>query len=207
MHWWLLVHSSPWCCDFLTLRISLIFYSPSRGSSGKKKEPPLLGIPLIFKNVWAGPEVNSHLSEFLKMKKNGCRWATFKYLCTCVPVFGGYLVWGVGQSDPAPMTAPVPFGMNSSSSQLLDLLQALRLGQFFFFSLTYFKATHKKIYSTAQAFQTTTTYLPPSKTLNLVVTQEQKQCSKRWCYRSNGEVLLQKTMLHRCVEAMLQKQC
>ncbi len=102
VHWWLLVHSSPWCCDFLTLRISLIFYSPSRGSSGKKKEPPLLGIPLIFKNVWAGPEVNSHLSEFLKMKKNGCRWATFKYLCTCVPVFGGYLVWGVGQSDPAP---------------------------------------------------------------------------------------------------------
>jgi hypothetical protein len=50
----------------------------------------------------------------------------------------------VGQNDPAPMIAPIPFGMNSSSSQLLDLLQALRLGQFFFFSLTYFKATHKK---------------------------------------------------------------
>jgi hypothetical protein len=47
-----------------------------------------------LKNVWAGPEVNSHLSEVLKMKKNGCRWATFKYLCTCLPaVFGGHLVW------------------------------------------------------------------------------------------------------------------
>jgi hypothetical protein len=48
----------------------------------------------------------------------------------------------LGRSDPAPMTAPVPIGMNSSSTQLLDLLQALRLGQFFFFSLAYFKATH-----------------------------------------------------------------
>jgi hypothetical protein len=48
-----------------------------------------------------------------------------------------------GRSDPAPMTAPIPFGMNSSSSQLLDLLHALRFDQFFFFfSLTYFKATH-----------------------------------------------------------------
>jgi hypothetical protein len=37
----------------------------------------------------------------------------------------------VGWSDPAPMTSLVPFGMNSSSSQLLDLLQALRLGHFF----------------------------------------------------------------------------
>jgi hypothetical protein len=48
-----------------------------------------------------------------------------------------------GRSDPAPMTAPVPFGMNS---QLLDLLQALRLVtfSFLFFSLAYFKATHKK---------------------------------------------------------------
>jgi hypothetical protein len=36
------------------------------------------------------------------------------------------------------MIVPVPFGMNSSSSQLLDLLQALRLGHFIFiyFSLT-----------------------------------------------------------------------
>ncbi len=63
----------------------------------------------------------------------------------------------------------------------------------------------KQIYSTAQAFQTPTTYLPQSKILNLAVTQELKQCSRRWCYKSNGEVLLQKTMLHRRVEAMLQK--
>jgi hypothetical protein len=35
----------------------------------------------------------------------------------------------LGRTDPAPMTAPVPFGMNWSSFQLLDLLlQALRLG-------------------------------------------------------------------------------
>jgi len=54
-----------------------------------------------------------------------------------------------GQNDLAPMTTLVLFGMNSNSSQLLDLLQALRLGQFFFFSFTYFKATHKKIYSIA----------------------------------------------------------
>jgi len=58
-----------------------------------------------------------------------------------------------GWSDPTPMTTPVPFGMNSSSSQLLDLLQTLRLGQFFFFPFTNFKATH----------QTPTTYLHPIK--------------------------------------------
>jgi hypothetical protein len=48
----------------------------------------------------------------------------------------------VGRSDPTPMIAPVPFGMNLSSSQLLDLLHTLRLGQFFFFPLTYFKVAH-----------------------------------------------------------------
>ncbi len=47
----------------------------------------------------------------------------------------------------------------------------------------------------------------PSKTLNLVVTQKQNQCYKRRCYRNNVKVMLQKTMLHRCVEAMLQKRC
>jgi hypothetical protein len=69
-----------------------------------------------------------------------------------------------GRSDPAPMTAPIPFGMNSSSSQLLDLLQALRLGHLFIYfpSLTS-RLPIKKIYSTAQAFQTPTTYLRPTK--------------------------------------------
>jgi len=38
-----------------------------------------------------------------------------------------------GRSDPTPIIASILFGMNSSSSQLLDLLQALRLGQIFFF--------------------------------------------------------------------------
>jgi hypothetical protein len=69
-----------------------------------------------------------------------------------------------GRSDPAPMTAPVLFGMNLSSSQLLDLLQALRLGQFFFFPSFISRLPIKKIYSTAQAFQTP----------NLAVTQQQK---------------------------------
>jgi len=85
-------------------------------------------------------------------------------------------------SDPAPMTAPVPFGMNSSSSQLLDLLQALRLGHLFFFSFSFSSLISrlpiKNTYLAAQAFQTPTTYLTlhlltstPSKTLNLVITQ------------------------------------
>jgi hypothetical protein len=61
------------------------------------------------------------------------------------------------------MTPPVPFGMNSSSSQLLDMLQALRLGQFYLFfpSLTS-RLPIKEIYSTAQAFQTLTTYFRPT---------------------------------------------
>jgi len=91
------------------------------------------------------------------------------------------------------MTAPVPFEFIPiiessavtqpprlhqfplSSSQLLDLLQALRLGHFFF-PFTYFKATHKKTYLTAQAFQTPTIYFlhlaasTPPKTLKLVTT-------------------------------------
>ncbi len=47
----------------------------------------------------------------------------------------------------------------------------------------------------------------PSITLNLAITQEKKQCCRRWCYKSYVELLLQKTMLHRCVEAMLQEWC
>jgi len=66
------------------------------------------------------------------------------------------------RSDPAFMPAPVPFGMNSSSSQLLDLLQALRLGHFFPPSLTS-RLPIKIKSSTAQAFQTPTTYLHPTK--------------------------------------------
>jgi hypothetical protein len=114
---------------------------------------------------------------------------------------------GVGRSDPTPMITLVPFGMNSCSSQLLDLSQALRLGQFFFFPSLISRLPIKKIYFTAQAFQTPTTYLCPSINLNLTVTQEQKQCCRRWCSRSYVEVLLQKTMLHMSVEAMLQEWC
>jgi len=85
-----------------------------------------------------------------------------------------------GWSYPALMTVPVPFGMNSSSSQLLDLLQALRLGHFFFsfFPLLTSRLPKKKNYLAAQAFQRPTTYLTlhlltstPPKTLNLVATQ------------------------------------
>ncbi len=78
----------------------------------------------------------------------------------------------------------------------------------FSFPLLTSRLPTKKNYSTAQSISNPN-YLTfaPSKTLNLVVSQEQKQCCKRRCYRSNVEVLLQKTMLHRHVEAMLQKWC
>ncbi len=78
---------------------------------------------------------------------------------------------------------------------------------FFFPPLLTSRLPIKKIYSTAQTFQTPTTYLRPTKTLNLTITQKQKQCCRRWCYKSNVEMLLQKIMLHRHVEAMLQKWC
>jgi hypothetical protein len=69
-----------------------------------------------------------------------------------------------GRSDPGPMTTLVLFGMNSNSFQLLDLLQALKLFHFFFPSLTS-RLPIKKLYSIAQAFQTPTTYLCPTKNL------------------------------------------
>jgi hypothetical protein len=62
----------------------------------------------------------------------------------------------VGWNELALMTALVLFGMNSSSSQLLDLLQALKLGHFVppsFIS----KLPIENIYLTTQAFQTPTT--------------------------------------------------
>jgi hypothetical protein len=75
------------------------------------------------------------------------------------------------------MTGPVLFGMNSNSSQLLDLLQAFRLGHFFSPSLTS-RLPIKKTFLAAQAFQTPTTYLTlhlpastPLKTLDLTTTQ------------------------------------
>jgi hypothetical protein len=74
------------------------------------------------------------------------------------------------------MTAPVPFGMNSSSSQLLDFLHALRLGHFFFPSLIS-RVPIKKIYLNAQAFQTPTTYLHPIK-------------NSKPCHHSRAEAVL-----------------
>jgi len=61
------------------------------------------------------------------------------------------------------MTAPIPFGMNSSSSQLLDLLQALKLDPKKKNPSLTSRLPIKKIYSIAQAFQTPTTYLCPTK--------------------------------------------
>ncbi len=91
---------------------------------------------------------------------------------------------------------------------IIGFIPGIEVGSTFFFPSLISSLPIKKNYSTTQAFQTpTTTYFPPSKTLNLVIIQKQKQCSKRWCYRSNGEVLLQKMMLHKRVEIMLQKQC
>ncbi len=91
----------------------------------------------------------------------------------------GYL----GQNDPAPMTAPVPFGMNSSSSQLLDLLQALRLGQFFFFPSLTSRLPVKKIYYIAQTFQT---QLPTSPIKN-----------PKPRHHSRAKVMLQKMVLEK----------
>jgi hypothetical protein len=69
-----------------------------------------------------------------------------------------------GWSDLAPMIAPILFGMNSSSSQLLDLLHALKLGHLFFKNPSLAsRLPIKKLYSITQAFQTTTTYLRPTK--------------------------------------------
>jgi hypothetical protein len=82
------------------------------------------------------------------------------------------------------MTAPIPFGMNSNASQLLDLVEALRLGQFFFFPLLTSRLPIKKIYSTTQAFQTPTTYLRPIKNLK----------PRR---HSRATAMLKKTVLHK----------
>jgi hypothetical protein len=79
------------------------------------------------------------------------------------------------------MTAPVLFSMNSSSSQLLDMLQALRLGQKKFPLLTS-RLSIKKHYSTTQAFQTLTTYLCPTK-------------NPKPCRHSRVKAMLQKTVL------------
>jgi hypothetical protein len=92
---------------------------------------------------------------------------------------------GLGRNDPTPMTASILFGMNSSSSQLLNMLQALRLGRFliFFPSLTS-RLPIKKIYLIAQAFQTPTTYLYPTK-------------NPKPCRHSRAKAMLQKIMLQK----------
>jgi hypothetical protein len=85
------------------------------------------------------------------------------------------------------MTAPVPFGMKFIP--ILDLLQAcIEVGSFLFlFSLTYFKATRiKKIYSTAQAFQTPTTYLCPTKNPKPRRHSRTEAMLPKRCYISNA---------------------
>jgi hypothetical protein len=91
-------------------------------------------------------------------------------------------VFGNSQNDPTPMIAPVSFRMNSSSSQLLDMLQALRLGQFFCFSSLISSLPINKKKSTAQTLQTLTTYLHPIK-------------NPKPCYHSRAKAMLQKTVL------------
>ncbi len=73
----------------------------------------------------------------------------------------------------------------------------------FFFSHLLQGYPLKKIILLPKHFKPQLPTSAPSKTLNLVVIQEQKQCCRRRCYKSNVEMLLQKTMLHRSVEAML----
>ncbi len=55
----------------------------------------------------------------------------------------------------------------------------------------------KKIYLIAKHFKPQLPTSAPPKTLNLTATQGQKRCYRRQCYRSDVEVLLQKTMLQR----------
>ncbi len=102
-----------------------------------------------------------------------------------------------GWNDPTPMIAPISFGMNWSSSQLLDLLHALKLGQFLFFFHLLQGYPLKKSIGLPKHFKPQLSTSTPLKTLNLAATQEQKRCYRRWCYKSDVEVLLQKTMLQR----------
>ncbi len=67
--------------------------------------------------------------------------------------------------------------------------------KFFFPSLTS-RLPIKKSTKLPKHFKPQLPTSAPPKTLNLA-TQEQKQCYKRWCYRSDIEVLPQKTMLQR----------
>jgi hypothetical protein len=63
------------------------------------------------------------------------------------------------------------------------MLQALRLGQFFFPSFIS-RLPIKKIYSTAQAFQTPITYFRPTK-------------NPKPCRHSRAKAMLQKTVLQK----------
>ncbi len=78
--------------------------------------------------------------EALRKRKDGSKPYESQFGTTSGAFLNLTLGWRLlyffgGPSDPAPMIALVPFVMNSSSSPLLDLLQALRLGHslFFFF--------------------------------------------------------------------------
>jgi hypothetical protein len=84
-------------------------------------------------------------------------------------------------------------------------------------SLVYSRLPIKKSIWLPKHFQSQLLTFAPPKTLNLTITQELKQCCRRWCYRSNVDMLLQKTMLQRqcwsnsteddAIEAVLKRCC
>ncbi len=94
---------------------------------------------------------------------------------------------------------------------IIGFTACIEVGSIPFFPLTYFKATHKKNLFYCPNISNLN-YLPPPiknpkpQRHSRTKTMFQKMVL-RWCYKSNGEVLLQKTMLHKCVEAMLKKRC
>jgi hypothetical protein len=76
----------------------------------------------------------------------------------------------------------------------LDLLQALKLGLFFSLHLFQGYPLKKSIQLPKHfKFQTPTTYLHPTETLNLTTTQEQK-----WCWSDAAEDNVAKVVLKWC---------
>ncbi len=127
-----------------------------------------------------------------------------KYLKTFVLVPISNINNSGGRSDLAPMTPLIPFGMNSNSSQLLDLLQALRFGQFLFcLPSRTSRLPIKKIYSTAQIFQTPTTYLHPTKNLkphhhSRTQAMLEKTVLRKWCWSATTKNNVAKATLKQC---------
>ncbi len=129
-----------------------------------------------------------------------------------------------GRSDPTPMIAPIMFGM-FKFIPIIGYVVGIEVGSNFFFPSLTWRLSIKKIYLTAQAFQTPSTYLCPIKNpkpcrhsrvetmLQKMVLQKRcwsnaveddvtkavlKRCYRRRCCKSSVEAVLQKTLLKWC---------